>query len=139
MNRCQVSARGQSGFTLIELMIVVLVVSILAAVAYPNYSRQVIDSRRAEGKSLIAEAANRLERCFTRFNAYDNAACNDAGNMVSEGGWYQVSAVRTATAFTLTATPLKTQADKDECGSLTLTSTGVRGHSGTPPAGTNCW
>lgn len=128
-----------AGFSLIELMIVVVVVGIIAAIAYPNYSQYVIDSRRAEAHSTIAEAANRLERCFTRFNAYNNAACADAGTATSEGGYYEVSAVTSATAFTLTAAPQGVQAEKDDCGSLSLTSTGVRGYGGTPANPSKCW
>lgn len=127
------------GFSLIELMIVVAVIAILAAIAYPNYSEHVLKGRRAEGKATLAEAANRLERCFTRFNAYTNAACDDAASLVSEGGWYQISAVRGVTTYTLTAAPQGVQAIKDKCGSFTLTNTGVRGTSLVPPSGTYCW
>ncbi len=134
-----VTRQHSAGFSLIELMIVVVVVGILAAVAYPNYSQYVIDGRRSEAQSTLAESANRLERCFTRFNAYTNAACATAGDATSEGGWYLVTSERTATTYALTAAPQGVQAEKDDCGSLTLSSTGLRGYTGTPADSSKCW
>lgn len=128
------------GFTLVELMIVVSIVAILAAIAYPSYQEQMIKTRRAEGRAAMLEVATRLERCFTRFNAYDNAVCSAAASMRSENGYYQVSATAiTATSFSLQAQPQLVQTADTKCGTLTLTSVGVRGQSATPPAGYKCW
>jgi type IV pilus assembly protein PilE len=129
------------GFTLIELLIVVAIVAVLVAIAIPSYREQVIKTRRAEGKAALAEVAQRLERCFTRFNAYNSAECAAAAAASSENGWYQVSATAiTATTFTLAATPQGDQAAADlRCGVLSLTHTGVRAQSLTPPAGYRCW
>lgn len=134
--------RGRhAGFTLIELMIVVAIVAVLVAIAYPSYREQVIKTRRAEGRAALADVAQRMERCFTRFSAYDNAACAGTAAATSEGGWYAVSATTlTATTFTLSAAPQGDQATADtRCGTLTLTHTGARGQSATPPAGYACW
>lgn len=130
--------RSAAGFTLIELMIAVVVVAILAAVAYPNYSEQVRKSRRAEAKSLIGDAANRLERCYTRFNAYNAAGCEGIGSGTSEGGYYALSLQVTANSYTLTATPQGKQAD-DPCGAFSLSHTGVRGLGGSDTEGHECW
>ncbi|MDZ4348433.1 MAG: type IV pilin protein [Xanthomonadaceae bacterium] len=129
------------GFTLIELLIVVAIVAVLVAIAIPSYREQVIKTRRAEGKAELAEVAQRLERCFTRFNAYNSAECAATAAGTSENGWYQVRATAiTATSFTLAATPQGDQAASDlRCGVLSLTHTGVRTQSLTPPAGYRCW
>lgn len=130
----------EHGFTLIELMIVVAVVAILAVIAYPSYEEHMIKTRRAEGRAAMLEAATRLERCFTRFNAYNHAVCAGVATVRSENGYYQVSASAiTATAFSLQALPQLAQVKDTKCGTLTLTSVGVRGQTATPPTGYRCW
>jgi type IV pilus assembly protein PilE len=132
--------RTAHGFTLIELMVVVAIVVILATIAYPSYEEQMIKTRRAEGRAAMLEVATRLERCFTRFNAYDHAACAGLASMRSENGYYQVSASAiNTTFFSLQAQPQLAQVKDTKCGTLTLTSVGVRGQSGTPPSGYKCW
>lgn len=141
-------ARSARGFTLIELMVVVAIVGILLAIAVPSYREHLVKTRRAEGQALIAEVAARLERCYTRFNAYNHAACTPVVAATSEGGWYAVAApgagaadsLVAANTFTLRALPQRAQATDDtRCGTLSLTSTNVRGQTGTPPAGYDCW
>lgn len=130
------------GVTLIELMIVVVVVGILAAIAYPSYQNQVRQSKRADGKAMLMEVAQGLERCYTRFGRYNDAGCTVANNLPdpSSEGHYQIAATAiSATAFTLDATPQGTQADDVECGVLRLTSTGVQGSQGTDADANGCW
>jgi len=123
-----------SGFSLIELMIVVAIIAILAAVAYPTYRDQIIASRRAEGKAKLVEMAQALEKCRAMYgrynpkgaggtdicNAYDSVT---DGNMVpSENGFYQISDAtpgggNRATEFTLQAVPQQTD---PTCGTLKL-------------------
>lgn len=128
------------GFTLIELMIVVAVVAILAAIALPSYTEYVTRTNRAEGRTVLLGTAQALERCYTRFNAYNDAACAVAFPITSENAHYIVTApTLNATAFTLTATPQGAQATRDaECANLTYTQTGVRGISGSGTVA-ECW
>ena len=59
-----------AGITLIELMIVVLIVGILASIAYPSYQSYVTRARRTDGKGLIMDVAGRLERYYYDNNVY---------------------------------------------------------------------
>ena len=127
-------------FTLIELMIVVAVIAILAAIALPSYTNYVTRTNRAEGRTVLLGTAQALERCFTRFSAYNDGNCAVAFPVTSENGTYVVTApTLTATAFSLTATPQGAQATRDtECANLTYTQSGVRGISGSGTVD-ECW
>jgi type IV pilus assembly protein PilE len=123
------------GITLIELMIVIVIVGILAAIAYPSYARYVEQARRADGKAALLDAAQRLERCYTQNNTY--VGCNFAAT--SPDGFYAIASTsQTATAFTLTATPQGQQAGDTRCGTYTLQSDGTRAASGSLGAD-RCW
>lgn len=115
--------RRNQGFTLIELMIVVAIVAILAAVAYPAYGRYVEQARRADGKSALLDAAQRLERCHTQTNTY--VGCTFPA--VSPDGHYTIvnTTPTDPMAFALTATPQGVQANSP-CGTYTLNSIGHR-------------
>ena len=130
-----------AGITLLELMIVVVVVGILAAVAYPSYQNQVQKTRRADGKSALLNTSQALERCYTRFSAYNNAGCGVVFPVVSDEGYYSVTAVGaiTAAAYTLAAAPQGAQTSDAECGTLRLTSTGIQGSQNVDADANNCW
>jgi type IV pilus assembly protein PilE len=134
------------GFTLIELVIVVAIIGILAAIAYPSYLDHIIKSRRAEGQAALVEVAQALEKCKTLYGSYDNANCAmrtavKAGgtNPTSENDFYTINTTATggtltASTFTLVAVP--TGFTDSDCGNLTLTQAGVRSRSG---SATDCW
>ena len=68
------------GFSLIEIMIVVAIVGVLAAVAYPSYLDQVHKSKRATAATSLLECASILERRFTIQQSYDADACDGLQN-----------------------------------------------------------
>jgi len=128
------------GITLIELMVVVVIIGILAAIAYPSFQEQVRKTRRADGKAILMQTAQQLERCYTRFASYDDAGCSvgNGDNVDSAEGYYVVSVVSDAAAFTLSADPQGDQANDAKCDTLTLTNTGAQDSQGTADA-TDCW
>lgn len=129
--------RRQGGFTLLELLVVMTVIAILASVAIPSYQQSVMRSRRTDARVAMNALSTRLERCFTQFGAYDAAECEIETPADSPEGFYQVSVERDAAAYALTAEPQGVQADDTACGTLSLTSTGLRGASGETPD--RCW
>lgn len=136
----------QSGVTLMELMVVMVIVGILAAIAYPSYRQQVIRSNRAEAKIALEQRAQALEKCFTRYLDYTNTNCDPAASpAVTPDGHYTISedllnAPRTATTFQMLATPLGGQLNDTQCGVFILNEAGTRSvdgtASGTPEV---CW
>jgi type IV pilus assembly protein PilE len=135
--------RTNKGVTLIELLIVVIVISILSSIAVPGYRQYLIRANRTEAKATLLATAAALERCFTRFNAYDNANCAAATQLAGAGiptdsGGYLVTGVINPVNYSLTATTQGTQAKDTGCGNLTLDQTNTKGRSGTKPV-TECW
>jgi type IV pilus assembly protein PilE len=121
----------QSGITLVELLIVVVILGILAAIAYPSYRDQVRRSNRSEAKIALEQKAQAMEKCFTRSMDFTSAACNPArATITTPGGFYSVGIdpglATTATAFRLLATPQGGQATDTQCASFTIDETGLR-------------
>jgi len=119
------------GFTLIELMVVVAIVAIIVAIALPSYSRQVEKTRRADAQSALLDAAQALERCFTRNNAYNAPACSVP--TTSPDGFYTITLTATPSTFNLTATAT----GSDACSPFTLDHLGVRNSGGSEAD--RCW
>ena len=146
------STRPQQGVTLLELLVVVVIISIITAFAYPSYMQFVARAKRSAGKSALLQVADRQQQFFMDNKQYATSLTNlgyaenpivigDDGTVLTAGSSDSVYSVAlsgvTATTYTVTGTPLSTQATKDtRCGELTLTHTGEKGQSG---SGDNCW
>ncbi len=143
IERTHVTHGAQRGFTLVELMVTVLILSILATVAIPSYLNSVRHARRTEAKTAILDIAGREERYFNTNNAYTNIQANlgygtSTGamtNYVVGSGYYQVTVYSPATGFNpngpaspsyeIIATPYTAAQQKDtQCMLFTVDSTG---------------
>lgn len=143
MNAVPRIARSIRGFTLIELMVVVTVVGILAAIAIPSYQESVRKSRRAQAKADLVELAQTLERFRTVNGSYLNRKGGGEYELPltqsprTGTAYYQLQAgVRTDSAFTLQAVPEDGPQAEDRCGTLALTQAGTKTATG---GGEECW
>ena len=123
----------KNGFSLIEVMIVVAIVGILAAIAYPSFAQYVERARRKDATAVMLEAAQFAERYFTERRTYVGAdaalptalrAAPREGTAIYDIGISNV----TATTYLLSAVPVATYAPV-KCGSLSVDQQSVRGIS----------
>jgi type IV pilus assembly protein PilE len=131
--------KSQSGFTLIEILIVVTIFTILAAIAVPAYTNYRMRANRSEARTSLLEAAQNLERYFVRENTYATAtvgtiAGGDTVEQNSPHRLYQLSwqGAPTQTSYTLRAVAQGSQAGDSACATMTVNQLGVK----TPAA---CW
>lgn len=139
--------KAEYGFTLIELMIVVAIVGILAAIAYPSYTDSVRKTKRSDAQVALSRAATLQEREYTQNNVYSTTMA-DIGGSTSEEGYYTISAsIPTSCApscYLLSATPVAggPQASDVDCWTITLDHTGRKASANKAgianPSGT-CW
>lgn len=123
--------RRQRGFTLVELLIVVVILGIVAGIALPSYRESVVATRRSDGMILLNQILQAQERYFVNNMTYStdltDLGYTSAGNVESEKGFYKVSASACGGGINqcvnLTAVPQKGQAND---GNLTLNSQGVK-------------
>lgn len=129
----------QAGFTLIELMIVIVIVGILVAVGLPSYQNSIVRSGRGDAQSALLGFAQAMERHFNQNYTYEGAATggNDIGapdptvfpnQAPIEGNAFYNLTITAAddTGFTVRATPVA-NGRQDGDGFLQLDSLGRRG------------
>lgn len=116
--------RRAGGVTLIELMVVVTIIAILAAIALPNYRQYVIRGHRSAAQSQMMDIANREQQFLLMNRAYADRATLEANGYqlpTEVGEKYDWDVVPVGTFFTITLTPKGAQASD---GPLTLDSAG---------------
>jgi len=101
------------GFTLVELMVVVAIIAILAAIAVPQYSDYVTRSKFAEAHAALGDARVKLEQRFMDNRAYAGGtapwACGSVAPTAADSKYFTYSCTGSATAYTITATGVTTQ------------------------------
>jgi type IV pilus assembly protein PilE len=136
------------GFTLIELMIVVAVVGILSAIAYPNYRDSVDKGRRASAKAVLQDAQAYMERIYSENYSYH---ADTQGTLINSGTYFQsnftvapkpgegnaayniiVQTLQTTpNQYTVTAVPITAgPMAGDRCGTFVVNRTGRKGVTG---------
>jgi type IV pilus assembly protein PilE len=138
------------GFSLIELMVTVVIVAVLAGIAYPSYTNHLRKGQRAEAKVRLTQVAQLQERYFTEKNTYTTDIAVllgfTTGTVIwsspnnTAGSGYQITAAAgdgstIDKSFKLEAAPQGSQT-ADTCGTLRLLHTGKKEISG---SGTGCW
>lgn len=136
--------KSQSGFTLIEIMIVIAIIGIVAAIAVPSYSGYVINANRTDAMKFLTEVAGEQQRYFSSNNVYaskmSELGYGTADTATSPEGYYTISiSTPTTTSYMLSATPVTgaRQAKDDECSVFTIDFTGAKQNTG--GTNTNCW
>ncbi len=136
-----------SGFTLIEMVVVVAIVAILTMIAYPSFMQSVRKSKRTDAQTALTRASNNLERFFGTNGTYTTDTSQlglliDGGTAYSDSSHYIITVTAGATGIgssyvvTANATPGDMQADDTGCTALSLDSRGRR----TPdPTASLCW
>ena len=125
--------RRNAGFTLIEAMIAVVIIGILAAIAWPTFEAQRQRSKRTDAIKGLTIAVTELERCQSDSGLYNSCTYTTT----SPDGYYNITAATTSDTFDLTATPV-VGGDAD-CTTLTLNHLGQKGYTGTAPTIKRCW
>ena len=153
----------EAGFSLIELLIVIAIIGVLTAFAYPSYQEYIMRAHRSDGQTALLDLACRMEQFYAEFHTYETAtiATGSAKDVLSQprsiGHGYLLSIVNATpntyqntllthpNTYQLQATPTGQQGKNDrKCQSLTVNHLGIKGIAPGPlgaPLGTNdeCW
>jgi len=142
--------QNKTGFTLIELMIVVAIIGILAAIAVPSYKQHIIETHRADAQAGLVELSGYLERRYSETFSYcdvkgPTCTVNDNGlpfdripkGVAATERRYKISILKSKSGtnkFELRAIPQALgDQDEDACGEMAIRNTGVKIHK--PPSG----
>ena len=144
--------RSQNGMTFLELVLVVVMLTLLVALAVPGYRDAALRTHRVDAVNQLLELASCQERTYLLLSRYGENRCGlMAGCVQSVGGHYRIclatgpgglpGQASVAQRYVLSAEPLGSQVE-DRCGVMTLSHIGIRhamGGAATPAQATACW
>ncbi len=153
------SRQSQRGFTLLEVMVVVVIAGLLLAIAIPSYRNHVVRTNRANAESFMSQVGSKEEQIMLDMRSYQAVTSNAAfANTPANGGIglsmspnissnYNIVVTVTAgppPTYTITATPINPPQNDTLCQVLTLNNVGAKGiasNGGTAPTGNaqQCW
>lgn len=146
------SSMGYKGFTLIELIIVVSIVSTLLVLTLPSYQRQLINTRRSLGVAELLDVVIRQEQYFIDYKQYAETLSSlgfltspyaispdgEAVSVLAESRVYLIDLTTSKYGYTLYAVPQLSQVEDRLCGTLSLNSLGIKSATGDGPTSL-CW
>ena len=127
--RMKLAGSREPGFTMLELVIVMLIIGILAAIAYPSYTAYTRRANRVDATEALLRIADRQTRHYLQNNTYTTDLTELGFNgTASTNGYYTLAIVNAdATGYTATAVPNgMPQSADDDCQSFSVNSLGVR-------------
>jgi len=133
--------RYSYGFSLLEILITLVIISILTSLCFPLYSQHVAEERRLEAKMTLEKLAAALERYYIAHNTYQGASLEQLGfsTMIAKNNYQVVITSLTENSFTLAATPLAEQAEQDIlCKTLVFNAVGGKSITGKGQI-SDCW
>lgn len=148
--------KKNKGFSLVELMIVLVVMGIIVSFAYPSYTNQVRKSKRADAHVALNEVVQRLESYFMRHYEYPTGAKGDASysqlltglgypstGIISSEGHYEIEIDSKKTIYTVTAKPVAASSQQQDklCFIMEIKHTGQRSAKNDSQVNTTneCW
>ena len=127
--------KKSKGFTLLELMVVVAIIALLAAISYPIFTSQMRKARRAEARQVLADLALKQEKWRVDHATY--GTLTDLGGAPTTSYYTITVTGNSATGFVLTAAPKGKQTKDTTCGSFVWTVT--NGTAAKTPTTEGCW
>lgn len=135
-----------AGFTLIEVLIVMIIIGVISSYAFASYKASLLKSRRTDAQTGLTMEAQVLERCYSQNFSFKN--CDNGGTPLpssapSQSGFYTVTLSATTTSYTISAAPVVSGPQKDDtdCYYFSINDSSVKkanSKSGSD-ATTKCW
>jgi type IV pilus assembly protein PilE len=138
--------KSNPGFSMVEILTVLALISILGSYAYPNYQAHILRAHRTEAQAALVMLASQLETYYAEHHTYEDANIEQLnGSNKTQNGYYILSiADLSPTTYTVLATPQGNQLKDRLCQTLTFNQLGHKGIQEGPggsPSGTasQCW